>query len=238
MIEINIDGTKLAAIALLASKNDTRFYLNGVYVEATATQTRLAATNGYYLGMHAKCNPLDANAGCEWETLILPPDLVAKCKPHKGTAVDICTVLIDERLSGDTSEGDQTRTRTYTMRLWDGTLIPFQPVQGVFPDIRRVVSNGTGDGLGAQFSPEYLMLFAKVAKALGDKNAGVGIGWNGPVGSMSIHVKDDGFAGVLMPVRKLWDDVPTDSDGYALRTTKWPEKGADVPEHGPEGESA
>lgn len=212
-IAINIDGRKLAAIAILAAKADVRYYLTGVYVEATATQTRLAATNGRYLGMHGKCNPLDDNEGCEWETLILPPDVIAKCKPVKNTP-SICTVLIGGPQIGNLK-------RIYTMRLWDGTLIPFDPIDGVFPDLRRVVPAMSPSGIGVQLNPEYLGLFVKVNKALGAKTPHfISLGFDGPEERVGVSLIDPDFVGVIMSMR-----------GDYVRGNVWPDKGADpVPE--------
>lgn len=221
MIEINIDSKKLAAIALLASKADVRHYLNGVYVEATATQTRLAATNGHYLGLHAKCNPLDYNAWCEWEALVIPNDVIAKLGKPSKTVSAICTVLIDtpNPFEGSTKEAD---TKKYTLRTWDGVLIPFIPIDGKFPDLRRIVPKGSASGVAVQVDAEYLTLFAKVNKTLGAAKPGfLSIGHHGDnmQGKVTIKLSDPYFVGVLMGVR----------NDEALHQTvlHWPDAGAD-----------
>ncbi|KJK22217.1 hypothetical protein UB46_23000 [Burkholderiaceae bacterium 16] len=48
---IQIDPRQLKAIALLAPKTDQRYWLNGVFVEATSTETRLVAMDGKRMGV-------------------------------------------------------------------------------------------------------------------------------------------------------------------------------------------
>lgn len=219
MIEVNIDLTKLWAVSHLAAKTDVRYYLCGVGVEGTRHYTRLAATNGHILGMHAQALPPDfENKGCDFEEFIIPNEVIAQCKPVKSQP-NIGTVLIKEVFD---PEG-----REYVLRLWNGTLIPFVPVTGQFPNIRRVVPVGSAKlpkganyaGGGAQFDPAYLALFVKVAKLLGDKDERIQMLFAGADKAIRIAIKDPGFIGVLMPQQA--------SDQIDFEQPAWPDKGAE-----------
>ena len=48
---IQIDPRQLKAVALLAPKQDRRYWLNGVYVEAMPRETRLVAMDGKRMGV-------------------------------------------------------------------------------------------------------------------------------------------------------------------------------------------
>lgn len=231
-LEINVDTAKLYALAHLCAKADVRYYLCGVNVEATRTQTRLAATNGHIMGLHARAIPPDFdNKGVAFETVIVPRDLIERCKPVKGQPT-IATILIERTPQIDPDEeGNVVYNSTYQMRMWDGALFPFEPCVGKFPAIRRVIPQGapklakgvTYGGVGAQFNPEYLALFVKVAKLLGDRDARIQMLFNGANASIRIACADNGFIGVLMP------QVPSDSIDFDQ--PRWPDEGPDmVPE--------
>jgi DNA polymerase III sliding clamp (beta) subunit (PCNA family) len=191
MIEINIDLTKLHAVALFAAKNDARPYLNAVQVLATPTSTRLAATSGLSAGLHVKALPPDMeNIGTA--TLILPNELIAKCKPARG-AVNFATILIEDTAC--------------TLRLWDGTRIPFVPLESKFPDLGRIIPREqavTGIApLGLNIA--LLESFAKAAKMLGDQSQLVAFSWCGIDKATRVHLKDPGFIGVVMGRHSMED---------------------------------
>lgn len=75
----------------------------------------------------------------------------------------------------------------------------YTPVDGTFPDWRRVVPTDVSGAI-AQFDPAYVGDFGKVAKILGDKKGAPRIWHNGdsPAG---IEFTREGCFGVLMPMR-------------------------------------
>lgn len=228
MISIHIDTVKLTAIALFAPKADIRRYLNGVYVEATSGHTRLAATDGLMMALHSHALP-DAsfkNDGVEWETLILPLDAVAFCKPAKGMP-NIATVLIERTArQGINANDDDALDMRYTLRLWDGRSMPFVPVPGKFPDLRRVIPQAMADGApGAQFNADMLNVFVKANKMLGEGTWGgtnLRITWGGPSTALRIHLKDPHFIGVLMP------RTDAASSPFEKNFDRWPAMGPDA----------
>jgi DNA polymerase III sliding clamp (beta) subunit (PCNA family) len=195
-IEINLDLTKLHAVALFAAKNGVRPYLNGVQVLATPTSTRLAATSGHSAGMHVKALPPDME-NTDTASVILPNELLAKCKPVRG-AVNFATIMI-----GDPHP-------SWHLRLWDGALLPFAPLEGKFPDLGRIIpreQSVTGMApLGINI--DLLEPFAKAAKMLGDKAELVAFSWCGADKATRVHLTDPGFIGVVMG-RQNMDDMFT-----------------------------
>lgn len=209
-IIIKINAKKLSAVALLAAKQDIRYYLCGVYVEATAAETRLAATNGHYAGLLRHAN-MEPNEGVDWQTLIIPNEIVervvaANKKIPRGFEPH-CNVVIDGG---------------YSMHLWDQTVIPFKPLEGTFPDIRRITPVGKRSEIATAFDVDYMALFAKVNKALGAKHPTyINMGFNGPGEKIAITFGDEqrDFIGILMPIRS-----------YACVIKPWPHIGADAVE--------
>lgn len=198
MFEVNIDLKKLIAINLLAAEpKDGRPHLCGVYVEATPTKTRIAATNGAMAGLHANANPLETNTVSK-ETVtqfIIPSELIERLKPGKEVA-PVCTVLID--------------ATDYTLRLWDGTRMPFKPVDGVYPDLRRVVPTEPASGEACNFNVDMLATFMKVNKGMtGTKFPGsMELGFRGERNALTIKFPlESGFVGLLMPRASKAGDI-------------------------------
>lgn len=208
MIEVNIDARKLQAIALFAADSkDLRYYLHGVHVEATPTVTRIAATNGHYAAMLSNANPLDSNAVPETHdvTFIIPLDVIAKIKLSK-TVQNIVTVLIESKPLRD----DDTKIENlYTLRLWDGTRIPFTPCDGIFPAIRRVTPVGPASGEACNFDADLLSVFSKANKLMTmTREPGCfEIGFRGEGRGITIKLPEvPEFVGILMPRRKIGDN--------------------------------
>ena len=189
---MNLNIRLLKAAALAASKEQTRYYLNGVAVQAGPRGSFLVATDGHRLLAFRQSAddtpPVD---------IIIPADVIAGIKLNKH--VDDATL---------TRESD-----THWRIEYCGTAISFAPIDGTFPDWRRVVPKETTGEL-AQFDPAYVGDFAKVAKALGtNAKAGVKISHNGGGPALVTFGDDiDGF-GVLMPTRAnygstIWQTAP------------------------------
>lgn len=182
---ISILAKHFAAAIHVAGKRDVRYYLNGVYVEATEKETRCTATNGYVLATFRHRMDIGNGMGSEkLISLIVPRDtveLVNKTTRGKGM------------ISLERTDGRWTAVTT-------AARFPFEPVDGRFPDYRQVIPSGTLSGETEQFDPELLGLFTKVGKALGNS-------WVPEIehnGKNSARVTLNGqhdFAGVIMPWR-------------------------------------
>lgn len=57
MHKVNIDPRKLRAVALMAPKDEIRYYLNGVQIEITPDEVFYIATNGHALIAYRDARP-------------------------------------------------------------------------------------------------------------------------------------------------------------------------------------
>lgn len=166
-----INPKHIAAACHTASNKDVRYYLVGVFVDGRV----IVSTDG---------GCLSAYRGEECESY-LPPFIVP---------------LEAAKMIGKLKQG-----RADVTALPDGRVdiggIAFKPVDGIFPDYRRVISKVTSVPHAMQVSPDIVAKFAKVAKSLGAK------GWPeyfpadglGGVFRVAIGGKENEFIGVAMP---------------------------------------
>lgn len=142
----------LGACAAFASKDETRYYLNGVCIEIEPRRTTYVATDGHRaIAYRDDLMPDDANNDLVGR-FIIPS---AHCKPFKLAKDDPATAKI---------AGDEGTRLTIAHGFVDVT---FNPIDGTFPDWRAATPLGTPSGEIAQFNMEYLAAFRKFAKALG-----------------------------------------------------------------------
>lgn len=160
-VTFNLD--QLRAVLLGAAKSDIRYYLNGVYVESNGGTTRMVSTNGHHL------LAVDYRHGNKEDwcgNFILPRDvceLVCKGKYYIGFG----TIEIE----GEFNPGTTPPRITGTVRVCD-TAIGFKAVEGHFPDYCRVITPWEGNDTNMKaghYNPDYIALFAKIAKVLGSK---------------------------------------------------------------------
>ena len=174
-MELNIRLLKAAAIA--TSKEETRYYLKGVAIQSDQKGAYIVATDGHRLLAFRQSE----QAG-ESVSIIIPNDIVAGLKLNKHV---------------ETAE--LTRESATHFRLdYCGTSTIFAPIDGAFPDWRRIIPSET-DGRPAQFNPAYIGDFAKVKKALGVNMFAIAYNGDGPA-LVTFGDDIDGF-GVIMPMR-------------------------------------
>lgn len=178
-MKLNIRLLKAAAVA--ASKEETRYYLKGVCLQADEKSgVILIATDGHLL--------LAFRQSETWEgepiNVIIPGDVIASIKLHKYHD------------KGElTQDGDR-----WSLEYAGAPGITFRMIDGTFPDWRRIVPNEY-DGRQATFNPKYYGDFAKVAKVLDKSENCVSINHNGGDPALVSFGSDvDGF-GVIMPLR-------------------------------------
>ena len=189
-MQLNIRLLKAAAI--VASKEQVRYYLNGVAVQAGPRGLYLVAMDG-----HRALAFRQTGDALPEINIIIPVDIIAGIKLNKH--IDDATL---------TRESD-----THWRIDYCGIATIFAPIDGTFPDWRRIVPKETSGAL-AQFDPAYIGDFAKVAKVLGSNaRAGVKIAHNGQGPALVTFGDDiDGF-GLLMPTRAnygstVWQTAP------------------------------
>ena len=189
-MELNIRLLKAAALAV--SKEETRYYLKGVAVQADAKGAYLIATDGHRL--LAFCQSRECYGG-EPVNIIIPADIVAGIKLNKHVEIAELT----------------QESATHWRLDYVGTSVIFAPIDGTFPDWRRIIPKET-DGKPAQFNPAYVGYFAKVTKALGQGQTAFAYNGDGPA-LVTFGDDIDGF-GVLMPMR-INREIPTRAPAWA-----------------------
>lgn len=180
---LNIETNKLTAAIPCAGIKDIRYYLNGVHLEVTASGVvHIVSTNGHALFAGKIEKP-------DWTgepvpggfTLTIPTDAIktaakAKTKTLTLTALD----------HGRYSLGD----------------VMFTPIDGKYPDWRRVAKLVEGEEQPAHFNPDYLVACNKALNT-----------WSNLKGTVPayVHARGDSAAAItgqdetafciLMPVR-------------------------------------
>ena len=178
--EVNMKA--LCALVHFAGKNDIRFYLNGVCVEFRETETVYVATDGNALGSYKVPQRNESP-----RSVIIPRDVIERIKLHKTHHDAVLSI------------GDDGAARlVYAAQNVD---VGFKPLDGVFPDWRRVVPTEVSNEPG-NYNVELLSKFVKVNKVFGASHPGVVLlRQNGERGAALVSLKDDAFQGAIMPFR-------------------------------------
>lgn len=179
---ITVNVRHLAATLHLAAKQDVRYYLNGVFVEATESETRCVGINGHVIGVarDACVNGMDRQPVV---ALIVPRnivELIVKTTKGKGHIALWCT---DGKWVAKTGQSD----------------IAFEPIDGRYPEYRAVIPQESS-GEVAQYNPELMALFTKAAKSLGSRSVPE-VTHNGLNGTLVTLDGSSDFLGVVMPFR-------------------------------------
>lgn len=140
----------LAALSICASTEETRYHLKGVKLEITPRHTTYVAADGHRMVAHREELADEAESNTVLGDFIIP---LANCKPFK---------LGKHEDGAATIAGDASRLSID----FNGNAVSFAPVDGSFPDWRRVIPSAI-DGVTAHFNPKYLADFAKVGDMLG-----------------------------------------------------------------------
>ena len=180
---MELDLKLVKAAAICASKEETRYYLKGVAIQASAKGVFIVATDGHRLAAFKQLQGYDG----ESFNIIIPLDIIAKIKLNKKDP--FATLKLADGLLNQWSI------------THDGSTITFSVIDGTFPDWQRIIPSEL-NGKTAQFNMTYLGDFAKVAKALTGSETSVSIAHNGDGPALlSFGDEVDGL-GVLMPFRK------------------------------------
>ena len=182
-MKITIDHSVVKALLICAAKQDVRYYLKGVCVDARANgDVVLVATDGHrLLAYPVAVDAIEALAPGQY---IIPREALEAVKPCKaGRRVLPITIEID------TAKGLENKITGAT-----SAVTPL--IDGKFPDWRRVLPK-TVSNEPAQYQAEYLGDFGRIAELFGTKQPH--IHYNG---SSAAIVGNLGAAlGVLMPMR-------------------------------------
>lgn len=180
----------LKSVAIVASTEETRYYLNGVNLVHTPSGCIMVATDGHRMAL-VKQDWTDIVPNAEFKPTIVPLAFIKKIKLVRGIDLANCTIGEDGSI----------------LIKYAGETMGTQAVDGTFPDWRRIVPKTAPSNIPAQFNADYVSDFWAAGKLLSnDKSA------QGPVIS-----HDDGnpalvnwyygersgleAVGVIMPIR-------------------------------------
>jgi hypothetical protein len=194
---ITLSPDLLKAAVLFTSKEETRFYLKGVSIQATLATIKVAATDGHRLFVARVCQEENTDTF----SIIIPSDAIATAtKGVKYGYLDLSKLSETQWRLGDTI---------------------FTPIDGTFPDYSRIVPTSVS-GETAQYNPEYVAALGKANKLLGGSGENVTIGYNGdkPALVTGSGFKAHNSLAVLMPLRSAaedWASILTAAigDGFA-----------------------
>lgn len=193
-MELNIDVTMLKAVRFAASSEETRYYLQGVFLKTQGDHVVMVATDGHRMicARHLRTDGDDVlPAG-----IIIPLRLIDRIKIAKKLKDHTGTLTVDGQM--------------ITLR-YANDFFTDQIVDGSFPDYTRVVPKGWSNE-PATYNPVYLVDFVKAMKIIsGDVNPVLVVHQNGlnpAVVNLSSGNEWDWF-GVIMPMRgeKAMPDV-------------------------------
>ena len=162
----------LKAALLFAARKDVRHYLNGVLIEWSRDNVFTVATDGHRL--FAATHPVS--------------------EPVEPGSVIVSFEDVKRALTGYKAECMEFTPNANTLGN-----VAFQPMDGTYPDWRRVVPAKIS-GKTAQFDPRYVGDLAKAAKALGVKDAQAHIYHNGMSGALVTFGGREDCCAILMPM--------------------------------------
>lgn len=179
-------NNKLKALLCFAAAKDVRHYLVGVLLEVNNGTLRGVATNGHFLGVTRLCE-IGAPNGA-W---ILPREFV-------------------ERI---------VKTRDiYMLTVSDESLVAScgfvsKPIEGKFPDWRRVTAYPAGEQSPGNYDVDLLHSIAKASKCLGNKHGYFAMQQFG-TSRAPFQIADD-FCGIVMSM----DAAEVDRDKFNATIT-------------------
>jgi predicted lipoprotein with Yx(FWY)xxD motif len=153
-ISITIASEYIDAAMAAVSKEETRHYLNGVFIDARGY---IAATNGH-IAFAARCTEACAFAetfapGCGTVGLpgvLVPHSAIAQAAKGKGPYYTV----------------DRDAGGLYWLQR-GAVRVHFVPVDGSFPDWTRIIPEMPDALVAAHYQPQYVAAMGKMAQALG-----------------------------------------------------------------------
>lgn len=157
-INIAIPAAFIDAALCAVSKEETRYYLKGVFLDGRGF---IAATNGH-IAFAARCN--DA-----FKLRDVRPDRVTDALPG--------VIVPDAALRQAIKAAGRTKGLCYVIErdgnglwwiLYGNARIHFEPVDGSFPDWTRIIPTAPETLTAAHYQPQYVAAMGDMSKALRD----------------------------------------------------------------------
>ena len=197
-IGITIPAEYIDAAMQCVSKEETRYYLKGVFIDARGY---IASTNGH-MAFAANWSAATAFAGvtgCSYNTdalagIIVPMDAITQASKGKGEWYDV------------------QRDANGLYWIAKGAVkVHVTPVDGTFPSWDRIIPEMPATETAAHYQPQYVAALGKMAVALSDGKKGSAnryhIAQNGLNAAPVLFPKSDGtgarhdVVAVIMPMR-------------------------------------
>lgn len=148
MTTLVIPTSTLRAVSLAMAKNDIRYYLNGMLIEATGSTARLVAADGHRLNIADidLTEPVPVPV-----SVIVPRSLIDWTLKQAGRKVAWVEVTVTPRPPVD----DEPVTPRLTVTI-AGVMLSDDAVDGRFPDYARVIPTAVS-GEPGQYNPRYVL---------------------------------------------------------------------------------
>ena len=203
-MKLTIKPEYIKSLLLIAAKDDIRYYLNGIAIDArqngATIDVALVATDGHRLLALAldKEDVESAFVG----TWIIDRALLESVKPVKAGKTEFPLTLSLTIAEPSQDSFNRTVLANPVVTLQGATTATGTVVDGRFPDWRRVVP-ATADGISSQYDHEYLYSFGKVGRLLfsNKKDCAAVIHHNGNGAALVTFSGAPYAIGVIMPMR-------------------------------------
>lgn len=196
--KIGFNPKWLKAAALIAARNDIRYYLNGVLVEVFEHEARLVATDGHRMAILRKLNEDSSPI-----RFIVPVSVFSHLRPSRAYR------YAEASFSYDPAKPNARITMEY---LDIG--IQFTPIDGKYPDYAQTMNKAaTPSGERATINVTYLHDFKRVVDmAFGSDRLYTPSVWHNGEGPAAVTYKGhEDFFGIVMPMR----------DGFSYKPLAW-----------------
>lgn len=198
-----VDLRVLAALSLFASKDDTRYYLQGVCIEVEERAVTYIGTDGSRLLVYREDLAPDEESHSLEGAFIVP---TPHCKHFKLDKDD------DGRATLRPADAGR-------LTLAHGFMdVTFLPIDGVYPHWRRSLPRVAASGVPAQFSIKLLSDLGKICKQL--ELGPPFIAHNGEAPAFVWFSGRPNVLGLLAPL-KMVDETEREAPQWARRVPDW-----------------
>lgn len=163
-ITVNVSAAHIEAALQAVSKEETRYYLKGVFLDARGF---IAATNGH-IAFAARCT--DAI-----KLQDVQPERLAGTDALPGVIVPLDALLQAGKAAGRTKGLFYVFERDAAGLWWvlyGNARVHFHPINGSFPDWTRIVPTAPETETAAHYQPQYVTAMGAMAKALRNNRKG------------------------------------------------------------------
>ena len=203
-----IDHDVIKALLIAMPKHDIRYYLVGALIDVRESDVTLVATDGHML-LAVPVPQADIIEPIPPGQYIIPRATLESVKPVKAGRTTL-PIKVSVHVPAPTPDPDRPGVllkHAPTITLEGATTATTAPVDGRFPDWRRVI-HATSSGELQQFDLALLARWGQIHSALGGKIPPT-IHHNGPKPAWISGLRHDAI-GVLMPVRDDTDVTQRD----------------------------